>query len=178
MSGALLWVAAPLAGHPLAQHAESAAALEELRTLFGFLEAMGALGPIVFDLRWGMQFGRLGTAPLLLWPGMTCAAHTVSAAHPLNVLLSDDSSLSVQPGAQPGLQRHHCKAQLLCLWCLLPVTPASFEPIRETQPGARPGLLHWRDLRSGAAGRQRGFHCRRRQVGVASLLHWSWLELV
>lgn len=41
-----------LAGHPLAQHAESAAALEELRTLFGFLEAMGALGPIVFDLRW------------------------------------------------------------------------------------------------------------------------------
>lgn len=39
------------AGHPLAQHAESAAALEELRTLFAFLEAMGALGPIVFDLR-------------------------------------------------------------------------------------------------------------------------------
>ncbi|PRW59901.1 histidyl-tRNA synthetase isoform B [Chlorella sorokiniana] len=38
------------ASHPLAQHAESAAALEELRTLFGFLEAMGALGPIVFDL--------------------------------------------------------------------------------------------------------------------------------
>ncbi|KAL4421027.1 hypothetical protein ABPG77_007502 [Micractinium sp. CCAP 211/92] len=38
------------AAHPLAQHPESAAALEELRTLFGFLDSMGALGPIVFDL--------------------------------------------------------------------------------------------------------------------------------
>lgn len=42
---------APPAAHPLAQHPESAAALEELRTLFGFLGSMGALGPIVFDLR-------------------------------------------------------------------------------------------------------------------------------
>ncbi|KAL4859038.1 Histidine--tRNA ligase [Chlorella vulgaris] len=38
------------AAHPLAQHAESAAALEELGALFGFLDALGALGPIVFDL--------------------------------------------------------------------------------------------------------------------------------
>ena len=34
----------------LAQHPGSAAALTELRTLFEFLDAMGALGPIVFDL--------------------------------------------------------------------------------------------------------------------------------
>ncbi len=38
------------ASHPLSLHAGSAAALAELRTLFGFLEAMGALSPIVFDL--------------------------------------------------------------------------------------------------------------------------------
>lgn len=36
--------------HPLAQHAESAAALAELSTLFDYLEAFGALGPISFDL--------------------------------------------------------------------------------------------------------------------------------
>ncbi|EFN53142.1 hypothetical protein CHLNCDRAFT_36479 [Chlorella variabilis] len=38
------------AAHPLAQHPDSAVALEELRTMFGFLQSMGALGPIVFDL--------------------------------------------------------------------------------------------------------------------------------
>lgn len=38
------------ASHPLAIHAESAAALVELGTLFEFLDDMGALGPIVFDL--------------------------------------------------------------------------------------------------------------------------------
>ena len=38
--------------HPLALHAESSAALEELRLLFGFLQSLGALGPITFDLRW------------------------------------------------------------------------------------------------------------------------------
>lgn len=43
------------AAHPLAQHPDSAVALEELRTMFGFLQSMGALGPIVFDLRWGCQ---------------------------------------------------------------------------------------------------------------------------
>jgi histidyl-tRNA synthetase len=36
--------------HPLAIHPESAAALAELKILFEFLEGMGALGPIVFDL--------------------------------------------------------------------------------------------------------------------------------
>ena len=36
--------------HALSLHAGSAAALAELRTLFEFLDAMGALGPIVFDL--------------------------------------------------------------------------------------------------------------------------------
>ena len=36
--------------HALSLHAGSAAALSELRTLFEFLDAMGALGPIVFDL--------------------------------------------------------------------------------------------------------------------------------
>lgn len=36
--------------HPLALHPESASALAELRTLFDFLQAMGALGPITFDL--------------------------------------------------------------------------------------------------------------------------------
>ncbi|GAX85666.1 hypothetical protein CEUSTIGMA_g13081.t1 [Chlamydomonas eustigma] len=36
--------------HPLSQHAGSAAAWSDLRTLFEFLDAMGALGPIVFDL--------------------------------------------------------------------------------------------------------------------------------
>eukprot|EP00887_Chlorella_sp_A99_P006734 scaffold3.g6734.t1 len=41
-------LAAP--GHPLAQHSDSAAALADLRTLFGFLGSMGALGPITFDL--------------------------------------------------------------------------------------------------------------------------------
>ena len=39
------------AAHLLSQHPDSAAALAELRLLFGFLEAMGALQPIVFDLR-------------------------------------------------------------------------------------------------------------------------------
>eukprot|EP00879_Flechtneria_rotunda_P023604 GHRR01024971.1.p1 GENE.GHRR01024971.1~~GHRR01024971.1.p1 ORF type:complete len:278 (+),score=104.36 GHRR01024971.1:801-1634(+) len=38
------------ADHPLAQHPHSAAALAELSMLFDFLEAMGALGPISFDL--------------------------------------------------------------------------------------------------------------------------------
>ena len=36
--------------HALAIHPGSAVALGELRTLFEFLEAMGALGPITFDL--------------------------------------------------------------------------------------------------------------------------------
>lgn len=36
--------------HPLAQHPDSAAALAELSTLFEYLEAFGALGPISFDL--------------------------------------------------------------------------------------------------------------------------------
>eukprot|EP00878_Enallax_costatus_P014599 GHUV01015273.1.p1 GENE.GHUV01015273.1~~GHUV01015273.1.p1 ORF type:complete len:810 (+),score=288.70 GHUV01015273.1:998-3427(+) len=36
--------------HPLAKHADSAAALAELSTLFDFLDAFGALGPISFDL--------------------------------------------------------------------------------------------------------------------------------
>ena len=36
--------------HALSLHPGSRAALEELQTLFSFLEAMGALGPIVFDL--------------------------------------------------------------------------------------------------------------------------------
>ena len=36
--------------HPLAQHPDSAAALEEMSSLFGFLSAMDALGPISFDL--------------------------------------------------------------------------------------------------------------------------------
>ena len=36
--------------HALSIHPGSRAALEELQTLFSFLEAMGALGPIVFDL--------------------------------------------------------------------------------------------------------------------------------
>ncbi|GAX86539.1 hypothetical protein CEUSTIGMA_g13946.t1, partial [Chlamydomonas eustigma] len=38
------------AEHPLSQHAGSAAALIDLCTLFEFLDAMGVLGPIVFDL--------------------------------------------------------------------------------------------------------------------------------
>ncbi|KAF8060498.1 histidine--tRNA ligase [Scenedesmus sp. PABB004] len=37
-------------GHPLAAHPDSAAALSELRSLFDFLDALGALGPISFDL--------------------------------------------------------------------------------------------------------------------------------
>lgn len=37
-------------GHPLGEHPESRAALEEMRTLFKFLQAMGALGSISFDL--------------------------------------------------------------------------------------------------------------------------------
>jgi hypothetical protein len=37
-------------GHPLGAHPGAAAALAELRTLFGYLEALGALGPISFDL--------------------------------------------------------------------------------------------------------------------------------
>jgi histidyl-tRNA synthetase len=36
--------------HALAQHPESAAALAELSLLFDYLEALGALGPISFDL--------------------------------------------------------------------------------------------------------------------------------
>ena len=36
--------------HPLACHPESAAALLDLRVLFGFLSSMDALGPVVFDL--------------------------------------------------------------------------------------------------------------------------------
>lgn len=90
-------------------------------------------------------------------------------------------ALSVRPSAQPGLlQGHHCTAQLFCLWFLLLVTPASFNPTCQTQPGARPGLLHWRDLRSSASGRQCGLHCRRRQVGfaLASFLHWPAFALV
>ena len=38
------------AEHPLAQHPDSKAALEELGLLFGFLDSMCALGPITFDL--------------------------------------------------------------------------------------------------------------------------------
>jgi len=38
------------ASHPLAQHASSAAALSELGILFEFLEGMGALDQIIFDL--------------------------------------------------------------------------------------------------------------------------------
>ncbi|GBF98090.1 histidyl-tRNA synthetase [Raphidocelis subcapitata] len=38
------------ADHPLARHPDSAAALAELDALFGYLEAMGALHRIVFDL--------------------------------------------------------------------------------------------------------------------------------
>ena len=38
------------ASHPLAIHPESAAALADLGILFEFLEDMGALGPITFDL--------------------------------------------------------------------------------------------------------------------------------
>ena len=37
-------------GHALAEHPGSAAALAELGLLFGYLDAMGALGRIVFDL--------------------------------------------------------------------------------------------------------------------------------
>lgn len=37
-------------GHAFAEHAGARAALEELRALFGFLEGMGALGGVVFDL--------------------------------------------------------------------------------------------------------------------------------
>jgi hypothetical protein len=37
-------------GHPLAEHADAAAALAELRTLFGFLAGMGALAPVTLDL--------------------------------------------------------------------------------------------------------------------------------
>lgn len=37
-------------GHALYAHPDSRAALDELVVLFDFLEAMGALGPIVFDL--------------------------------------------------------------------------------------------------------------------------------
>jgi hypothetical protein len=36
--------------HPLARHPDSAAALAELGTLFGYLEALGGLHRIVFDL--------------------------------------------------------------------------------------------------------------------------------
>jgi histidyl-tRNA synthetase len=39
-----------VAGHPLAEHPDSKAALEELRLLFEYLGAMGALGSISFDL--------------------------------------------------------------------------------------------------------------------------------
>lgn len=38
------------AEHPLAQHPDSGAALAELGTLFDFLDALGALEPISFDL--------------------------------------------------------------------------------------------------------------------------------
>jgi len=38
------------ADHPLSQHPDSAAALSELAALFSYLESMGALHRIVFDL--------------------------------------------------------------------------------------------------------------------------------
>lgn len=38
------------ADQPLAQHAESRQALEDLKSLMSFLKAMGALGSIVLDL--------------------------------------------------------------------------------------------------------------------------------
>lgn len=37
-------------GHPLGEHTGSRAALEELSLLFNYLDVMGALGPICFDL--------------------------------------------------------------------------------------------------------------------------------
>lgn len=37
-------------GHPLASHPQSAAALADMALLFGYLEAMGALSNLVFDL--------------------------------------------------------------------------------------------------------------------------------
>lgn len=40
----------PFADHPLAQHPDSKAALDELAVLFGFLEAMGGLERLTFDL--------------------------------------------------------------------------------------------------------------------------------
>ncbi len=103
------------AAHPLAQHPESAAALEELRTLFGFLDSMGALGPIVFDLRWGGAKqgeleGLLGECAAATLPGQA-----VRAACPWQFCCAAPCGrtylvLTLHRHALPGLNVNHAAA--------------------------------------------------------------------
>lgn len=128
------------AAHPLAQHAESAAALEELGALFGFLDALGALGPIVFDLRCVLQL-----------PGWDTDASPALDYRPILHDPPTNPSSPYQPLSPPASAC--CLISLpgidlpWALWCVSPIvqwctaTPSPHSPTAAPPPAA--SLAAW-----------------------------------